>query len=268
MSWENINQNPKDAFPYVVSTPFTGRVSDSATMNLPAEVRAIVRTRLSPETADAYLDLTRPSVGYTIADEGWSAFGGDPSVAAFDWPAYQGTPMLMLAQIDCAEAAELLGGAWPFTDEGRLLFFHDDEFAAPYSGEAGDDACRVLHVANSPVAPLPPHRRTIPPLPLTPAPLATLPTWQNGADRLLGIDVAEMIDLGEDIAPLLPAPRHRLLGYPDKQGPEVTGHRPLLQVEAEEGTNWGEVVSVTFWITDADLRAGILTNVRRSYETA
>lgn len=48
----------------------------------------------------------------------------------------------------------------------------------------------------------------------------------------------------------------------------MTGHRPLLQVEAEEGTRWGEVVSVTFWITDPDLRAGILTNVRRSYETA
>ncbi|MFI1988571.1 DUF1963 domain-containing protein [Actinoplanes sp. NPDC020271] len=237
-------------------------------MNLPAEVRAIVRTRLSPETATAYLDMTRPSVGYVLADEGWSAFGGDPSVAAFEWPAYQGTPMLMLAQIDCAEAAELLGDAWPFTDDGRLLFFHDEDFAAPYSGTQGDDGCRVLHVANSPVAPLPAHRRTIPPLPLTPTPLAALPSWQHVDADALGLPVPDLIDLWEDLAPLLRAPRHRLLGHHDNQGPEVTGHRPLLQLEAEEGTHWGEVVSVTFWITDADLRAGVLTDVRRTYEVA
>ncbi|GIE87658.1 DUF1963 domain-containing protein [Actinoplanes regularis] len=237
-------------------------------MNLPPEVRAIVRTRFAEETATAYLEMTRPSIGYAPADEGWSAFGGDPSVAAFPWPAYQGVPMLMLAQIDCAEAAELLGDAWPFTADGRLLFFHDDDFAAPYSGAEGDEACRVMHVAGSPVAPLPAGRRTIPPLPLVPAPLAALPSWQNDADKALGVGVLDMIDLWEDLSPLLPAPRHRLLGYPDKQGPEVTGHRPLLQVEAEEGTAWGEIVSVTFWITDADLRAGILTNVRRSYQVA
>ncbi|BCY12610.1 DUF1963 domain-containing protein [Actinoplanes sp. L3-i22] len=236
-------------------------------MNLPAEVRAIVRTRLAPETANAYLDMARPSLGYTPADEGWSAFGGDPSVAAFAWPAYQGTPMLMLAQIDCTEAAELLGDAWPFSAEGRLLFFHDEDFTAPYAGTDGDDGCRVLHVANAPVAPLPPRRRTIPPLPLHPVPLAALPSWEH-TGTAVDADTVEMIDLWEDISPLLPAPRHRLLGHPDKQGPHVTGHRPLLQVEAEEGTRWGEVVSVTFWITDPDLRAGILTNVRRSYETA
>jgi hypothetical protein len=39
-------------------------------------------------------------------------------------------------------------------------------------------------------------------------------------------------------------------------------------VEAEEGTAWGEVVNVSFWISDDDLRAGRLDGVRRSYETA
>lgn len=251
-----------------MSTPAVNGVSDSATMNLPAEVRAIIRTRLTQENADAYLEMARPSVGYTLADEGWSAFGGDPSVAAFDWPTHQGVPMLMLAQVDCAEAAELLGAAWPFTDDGRLLFFHDDDFAAPYSGTEGDDACHVLHVANSPVVPLPAHRRTIPPLPLAPTPLATLPAWHHDATRALDLDVTATIDLWEDIAPLMPAPRHRLLGHPDTRGPEVTGHRPLLQVAPEEGVNWGEVTAVTFWITDTDLRAGLLTNVRRSYDLA
>ncbi|WP_436529874.1 DUF1963 domain-containing protein [Actinoplanes sp. HUAS TT8] len=237
-------------------------------MNLPAEVRAIVRTRLAEETATAYLDTARPSIGWATADEGWSAFGGDPSVAAFDWPTYQGEPMLMLAQIDCAEAAEILGGAWPFTDEGRLLFFHDEDFTAPYSGEAGDDGCRVLHVANSPVSPLPGRRRTIPPLPLVPTPLAGLPSWTTGVGDALGLETVTMIDLWEDLAPLLPAPRHRLLGHPDHDVPHVGGHVPLLQLQAEEGTAWGEVVSVTFWITEPDLRAGILTNVRRTYEVA
>jgi hypothetical protein len=237
-------------------------------MNVPAEVRAIVRTRLAPKTATAYLAMTRPSIGYALADEGWSAIGGDPSVAAFEWPHYQGAPMLMLAQIDCAEAAELLPEAWPFPADGRLLFFHDEDFTAPYAGADGDDGCRVLHVANAPAAPLPERRRTIPPLPLSPVVLPTLPGWENDSHEPLGLHITEMIKLWDEISPLLPTPRHRLLGYPDKQGPQVTGHRPLLQVEAEEGTRWGEVVSVTFWITEAGFRAGDLTGVRRSYETA
>src|SRR5699024_8063146 len=119
----------------------------------------------------------RPSIGYTVADEGWSAIGGDPSVAAFEWPLYQGEPMLMLAQIDCAEAAGLLGDAWTFPPQGHLLFFHDDDFTAPYAGATGDDGCRVLYVAGSPVAPLPARRRTIPVLPLEPVALAALPGW-------------------------------------------------------------------------------------------
>lgn len=237
-------------------------------MNLPAEVRAIVRTRLAEETATAYLDMTRPSLGYAVADEGWSAFGGDPSVAAFDWPEYQGRPMLMLAQIDCAEAFDLLGEAWPFTDEGRLLFFHDEDFTAPYSSELGDDGCRVLHVANSPVGPLPVRRRTIPPLPLVPTPLAALPSWTSDVVKSLGLDVLAMIDLWEDVSPLLPAPRHRLLGHPDHDVPHVTGHVPLLQLQPEEGTVWGETTGVSFWIPEPDLRAGILTNIRRSWQVA
>jgi hypothetical protein len=39
-------------------------------------------------------------------------------------------------------------------------------------------------------------------------------------------------------------------------------------LEAEAGTAWGEIVNVSFWIRDEDLRAGDLRNVRRSYEVA
>ncbi|KUL30004.1 DUF1963 domain-containing protein [Actinoplanes awajinensis] len=234
-------------------------------MTLPPEVRAIVRTRLAPEIATAYLNLARPSIGYAPADEGWSAFGGDPSVAAFVWPWFQGRPMLMLAQIDCAESVELLGREWPFPAEGRLLFFHDDDFSAGFPGDHGDDGCQVLHVADAPVAPLPEPRRTIPALPLVPTARGAIPNWHDDLAEHLGLTIRELIDLSEDLTPHLPKPRHRLLGYHDNRDIPVTGHRPLLQLAAEEGTTWGAVTSVTFWITEADLRTGILANVRRSY---
>ncbi|WIM93940.1 DUF1963 domain-containing protein [Actinoplanes oblitus] len=238
-------------------------------MNLPPEVRALTRTRLDAESADWYLGQARPSIAYQVADEGWSAIGGDPAVAAFDWPEYQGEPMLMLAQIDCAEAATLLGDAWPFPERGRLLFFHDDDFRAPWPGPAGDDGCHVRHVATTPVAPLPDRRRTIPVLPLDPTPQATLPGWEDGLDLAAHVtDPRELSHLQEELRPLLPTPSHRLLGHHDKRATPVPGHRPLLQVAAEEGTAWGEVVAVTFWIPEADLSTATLTDVRRTYEVA
>jgi hypothetical protein len=39
-------------------------------------------------------------------------------------------------------------------------------------------------------------------------------------------------------------------------------------LEAEAGTARGEIVNVSFWIRDEDLRAGNLGNARRSYEVA
>ncbi|AEV86262.1 hypothetical protein ACWT_5244 [Actinoplanes sp. SE50] len=235
-------------------------------MNLPAEVRALVRTRFAEPRANALLALSRPSIGYEPSDEGWSAFGGEPRLAAFDWPMHRGTPMLLLAALDGDEAATLLGPAWPFPDDGSLLFFHDEDFTAGWSPH-GDTACRVLHVPADPVAPLPRIRRTIEPTPLTPAPQATLPAPEDLADHL-DVDLDELLHLAEDLRPHLPVPRHRLLGHPDHLGPQPPDHRPLLQLRPEAGTVWGEVVSVTFWITDADLATGTLTHVRRTYEMA
>jgi uncharacterized protein YwqG len=173
--------------------------------------------------------------------------------------------MLLLAQVDCAQVSPMLGAEWPFPTEGYLLFFHDDEFSAPFDFEQGDDGCRVLHVPAGSGAEA---MATIPAVALDAAPMPSLPNLRDGADKALGIDTVELIDLLEELAPLLPDARHRLLGYCDTDTPQPQGHRPLLQVEAERGTSWGEVVNVSFWITDADLLAGRLDRVRRSFEVA
>jgi hypothetical protein len=147
----------------------------------------------------------------------------------------------------------------------NLLFFHDDEFSAPFNFEQGDDGCQVLHVpAGSGAEAI----ATIPALALDAASMPSLPNLRDDADKALGIDLIELINLLEELQSLLPEPRHRLLGYCDTDTPHLQGHRPLLQVEAEQGTAWGEIVNVSFWIPDADLRAGRLDRVRRSFEVA
>jgi hypothetical protein len=174
----------------------------------------------------------------------------------------------------------LLGAAWPFPADGYLLFFHDEEFVAEFDHEEGDNGCRVLHVAAG-SAPdgydVEGHDGdgevdivVIDALPLRPEPVMSLPGFDDHSDAA-GIDVAieaSVTGVHEEVGRLLPTPRHRLLGWCDHLTPRPGGLRPLLQVEAEEGTAWGEVVNVSFWISDDDLRAGRLDGVRRSYETA
>jgi hypothetical protein len=167
--------------------------------------------------------------------------------------------------LDCAQVTAVLGAQWLLPTEGYLLFFHDDEFSAPFDFEHGDDGCQVLHVpAGSGAEAI----ATIPALALEAAPMPSVPHLRDEADKALGIHIIELIDLLQELQPLLPAPRHRLLGYCDTDTPHPRGHRPLLQVEAEQGTAWGEIVNVSFWITEADLRAGRLDRVRRCFEVA
>lgn len=173
--------------------------------------------------------------------------------------------MLLLAQIDCAEVAPIFGAEWPLPAEGYLLFFHDDEFRATYDFEHGDDGCRVLHLTGGAGAET---VATIPALTLSATMAPSLPSLRDDADRALGIHIVELINLLEELGSLLPAPRHRLLGYCDSDTAHPSGHRPLLQVEAEPGTAWGEVVNVSFWIPEADLCIGRLDRVRRCYEVA
>lgn len=175
--------------------------------------------------------------------------------------------MLLLAQVDCAQVSSMLGAEWRFPSEGYLLFFHDEEFSAPYEFGQGDDGCRVLHLpAGSGAETI----ATIPVLALDATEMPNLPD----PDLLLGDPVlrnysGELFYLWKELQPLLPRPRHRLLGYCDSTDTsQPPGHRPLLQVEAEEGTAWGEVVNVSFWIDDCDLRTGRLDRIRRSFEVA
>lgn len=243
-------------------------MEDLAAMDLSPDVQAMVRRRLVPEAAESFLTLARPSVGFTVrtgAPTNGSTIGGVPRTTPFVWPVYRREPMLLLAQVDCAQVSPMLGAEWPFPTQGYLLFFHDDEFSAPFNFEQGDDGCQVLHVPAGSGAEA---FATIPALALDAASMPSLPNLRDDADKALGIDIIELINLLEELQPLLPEPRHRLLGYCDTDTPHPQGHRPLLQVEAEQGTAWGEIVNVSFWIPDADLRAGRLDRVRRSFEVA
>ncbi|MEV6350430.1 DUF1963 domain-containing protein [Actinoplanes sp. NPDC051851] len=237
--------------------------------SLPAEVRALVRTRLPVEAATAYLEMSRPSIALerparrAAVRATAGTIGGDPGTVPFDWPYYRSQPMLLLARLDCSHLAPLLGRHWPFPDHGWLLFFHDDGFTAPYFGDHGDDGCHVMHLPAGTGAPA---LATLPPLPLTATPLAALPDWQSGVDEELDIPPTDMINLWEDLSPYLTAPRHRLFGYPDTQATPPTGHVPLLQVSPEAGTQWGTVSGVTFWIPPTALSSSDFSTVRRSYE--
>ncbi|WP_436778282.1 DUF1963 domain-containing protein [Yinghuangia sp. YIM S09857] len=226
-------------------------------------IDAIIRAELEQAAAERFLALVRPSVGFRVRSDvsaSGSVFGGLPRTAdLFDWPQYQGRPMTLLAQIDCHEVADLLGSDWTFPQAGYLLFFHDDDFVAEFSFDHGDDGCRVMHVAagadglgsrgETPVLPV---------LSLAGAAVPSVPTWADDeADRVLGGDVMAWSRLEKALRDVAPLPRHRLLGWCDGGNPAPPkGLRPLLQLEAEAGTDWGEIVNVSFWIRDEDLRAG------------
>lgn len=179
--------------------------------------------------------------------------------------------MMLLAQVDCGEAAQLLGKDWTFPGDGYLLFFHDDDFTAEFSFDRGDDGCRVVHVAADPAGrKLHINCPALPVLPLAADVLPSVPTWADDeAHQVLGGDVITLINLTKQLSAFASTPRHRLLGWCDSgDTPQPKGHRPLLQLEAEAGTDWGEIVNVSFWIRDEDLQAGELRYVRRSYEVA
>jgi uncharacterized protein YwqG len=111
----------------------------------------IIRAQLGAEAAERFLALVRPSVGFAVRTDlapSGSVFGGvSRTTDAFEWPRYDGRPMLLLARVDCAEAARLLGGDWPLPADGYLLFFHEDDFGAKFSSGTGTSATRLPSTA-------------------------------------------------------------------------------------------------------------------------
>jgi hypothetical protein len=246
-----------------------------------ARVAEVARARLGASAAGRYAALIRPSVGFAVRREtgtveGGCVIGGLPRLpGGVAWPRYYERPMVLLARLDCAGLARVTGGDWVLPPAGRLLFFHDQYFAAEFSFGHGDDGCRVLHVPGTgPEVPAPEDGEApaygdsfvIPALPLEPSKLVSAPGLR---EDVAGRDFLAFTGLEEALRDVLPAPRHRLLGWCDTDTSRPQGHRPLLQIEAEPGMHgWGEIVNVSFWIREPDLYAGEFSNVRRSFDVA
>jgi hypothetical protein len=234
-----------------------------------------------PEFAALIVSLARPSIGLTVVAAAQvlpdghvntSSYGGLPPLPAeVDWPLYGTEPMVLLAQLDCVALAAVAGAEWTLPATGTLLFFHDEAFAAPVPRDGvGDDGCRALHVpAGAPVRPAPPGTPTIPALPLAAEPVLSMPSM--GAPQLyqrFRDNPPDALDVFNEAKELVERPRHRVLGWSDDDFFDAPGFRPVLQLEAEAGTAWGECVNVSFWAPEEDLAAGRLDRVRRVLEVA
>jgi hypothetical protein len=176
--------------------------------------------------------------------------------------------MTLPAQVDCAAVEPLVGAQWPLPRTGWLLFFQDEEFAAEPESGRGDDGCHVVHVPAGTPARRAPDRSGVPALPLVATGAASLPeVWTPGTAELFRADPLAALAVRAELTEVLePAPRHRLLGWAEDEFFDLPGHRPLLQLAAEEGTAWRECVAVSFWPPEADLRAGRLESARRVCE--
>jgi hypothetical protein len=219
--------------------------------------------------------LIEPAAALTVIPKASArhCYGGLPGLPdGVPWPAYGETPMTLLARLDCADLAGLLPEVWTLPTSGSLLFFHEDDFTAVSPGGSGhDDGCRVLHVpAGLPPRPAPAGVQVIAPIPLAANRVGSVPPYDAPAlrDAFTTDPVAAMNarDLAEDTAGR--PPRHQVLGWQRDAFLHLPGLRPLLQLEAEPGTAWGEVVNVSFWLPEADLAAGRLAGARRYLEVA
>ncbi|WP_432824857.1 DUF1963 domain-containing protein [Dactylosporangium sp. CA-092794] len=226
-----------------------------------------------PKFARRVVELARPSLVLAVGEGmpiGW--YGGLPALPPReDWPAVPGGALTLAARIDCAAVAELLPReAWPLPGDGELLFFYDDRFAdVVYEDVGGHAACRVLHVAGGAAereAPL--DTAVIPALPLGGVAAPSLPDVFGPALREYSdTDLGRAMEGYEVFTDVLgEPPRHRLLGWPDHDA-DPPGRRPLLQLDAEDGTAWGEIANLSFFVPAEDLaaarldRAGLIVEV-------
>ncbi|GAA3738829.1 hypothetical protein GCM10022225_22250 [Plantactinospora mayteni] len=238
------------------------------------------RAQAAPDLLEQVLGLIRPSIGLAVPARsrngapagpvaGW--YGGLPGLPdGVPWPDHQGRPMTLLAQLDCAALAPLLGPEWMLPGSGTLLFFSDEWFHADFGADPGDDGCAVLHVpAGMPDRTAPPEATVIPALPLVAAAVLAAPDYaEPELAAVFSADAIRVMGLVAEIRDRLPTVRHRLLGWPDSPVTGPAGRRPLLALEAEQGTAWGELVGVSFWIDGSDLAAGRFSRVRRYLDVA
>jgi hypothetical protein len=235
-------------------------------------LRAALESSLEPRLApivDAVLALVRPCVQLTVADGGPHAglYGGLPSLPAdVQWPCRDGQPLTLIAQLDCAVLSDVLGSAWTLPSQGTLLFFYDDAM-----DDAGEEAASVVHVSgHAPVRQAAANTLVIPPLSLVATRRWSLPDMS--ADELSGwmtTDPLGTLEVLSRIAKLVPYARHQVLGWlGDGYDPLYPQLRPLLQLEPEQGTAWGECVRIAFVLEDEDLQRAYLERVRIAFEVA
>lgn len=244
-----------------------------------------------PELAEAVLALVRPAVELAVAeydeaeyDEAEAGEGGDEAGEGGDeddagvlageygglpvgdeWPVFEGEPLVLVARLDCAVLAGLLGPVWTLPADGSLLCFND------HRHRDGDGACRVLHVPDgAPTMEAPDGATVIPALPLGAWPCLSVPELMAAElDEWRSRDLPGVADVLAALRPVVPYTPHQVLGrLDDAYYPRLTGVVPLLQLEGERGTSWGECVRIAFVLPEEDLAAGRLDRVRVVYETA
>lgn len=235
-------------------------------------LRAALDSSAAPQLApivDTVLSLARPSVQLTVNDGSPHAgtYGGLPALPdEVEWPCRNGQPLALVAQLDCAVLSDVLGPAWTLPGHGTLLFFYDDD-ALMVDGQAA----RVLHVGgHAPVRRAPVNTPVIPALSLVATRRWSLPDMS--ADELSGCMAADTLgtlDVMSRIRDVVPHTPHQVLGWlGDGYYPRYPQLRPLLQVEGEQGTAWGECMRIAFLLSDKDLREANLDRVCIAYEVA
>ncbi len=249
------------------------------------------------EIADMLKKAGVPAIRFTATRgtaSSLSTIGGLPDVPqGFEWPAWKGTPLAFLAQIDLStiQAVHSLSG---LPNKGILYFFYDQEQSTWGFDPADRGSWRVLYEAGSRDL-----RRAVPPDELsadfiyhekrvTPIPILSLPSYERLRVDLTTVS-EEMLNAAEKLRTETARgePEHQIGGFPNPvQGDEMelecqlatnglycgdaSGYedpraselrkgasewRLLLQIDTDDDTGmiWGDCGRLYFWIRAMDL---------------
>lgn len=275
-------------------------MADSSSMDLVAVRAALADSpdELDAEIVEVVLSLVRPSLELLVVEDPEAdeededpeadeeddgpedeeyyyedgvyvgAYGGlpPPLPPGVTWPTIDGEPLALLAQLDCSVLAGLFeADEWTLPRDGILLFFNAVWRLEP-------DAARVLHVPDdAPVHDAPDGAEVIPMQLLSAWRRRSLPEVEDPALRAwLYEKPVELMAVLQALDPVTSYAPHQFLGwlgegfYPRQE----VGFRPLLQLEGEHGTAWGELTRLAFMVADDDLRTGRLDRVHMTYEVA